>query len=240
MNPLRKTFSLMTAGILTVVLTTVSVNADAAGRGSAEERNRRAGIPACNAAGTAHMSGEEAVARVFGKPVPQDLSSYDDIRVCNDAGFLRIVPPHLDSDLDRKIFNLGRSMYCLSSPLNGLVMLTETTPEDQAINTQKAISYGEIIKTSPQFEYLVDFVNKKHGQGTISSDTVHLLWVGSARTLRSPSLKICSTLSVPGLWDSTARPQEVAAAVGDIVEDHLSMLSVDDLITAEERKQLSQ
>ena len=245
MNPLRKTFSLMTAGILTVVLTTAPVNADAAGRESAEERNRRAGIPACNAAGTAHINGEKAVARVFGKPVPKDPTRLID--VCNDSGVLRIVPQEPVrsdlEDLDRRIFKFGRSIFCKYgqsfSNGTGLALLTETTPENEAADRKEAALYAKTIEESPKFKHVVNYVNTTYGQGTTSGDIVFLLWVGAGNTLDNdrPSHRICGARAE--LWNITGPRNKIAAAVHKIIEDYLGGVAAFGPITAEERKQLS-
>ena len=245
MNPLRKTFSLMTVGILTAALTTAPVNADAAGRGSAEERNRRAGIPACNAAGTAHIGGEEAVARVFGKPVPKDPTSLID--VCNDSGVLRIVPQEPVrsdlEDLDRRVFKFSRYIFCKHGQLlwngAGLALLTETTPENEAADRKEAALYAKTIEASPKFKYLVNHVNTTYGQGTASGNIVFLLWVGAGNTLDNdrPSHRICGASAE--LWNTTGPRNKIAAAVRKVVEDYLGGVAAFGPITEEERKQLS-
>ena len=235
----------MATGILTAALTTAPVNADAAGRGSAEERNRRAGIPACNAAGTTHVSVEEAVARAFGKPVPQDPSSFDDGRVCNDDGFLRFVPPPVKNANDpgllqseRNMFRLSRSLFCLRQHWNktGLVLLTETPPEREAANREKAISYTATIKTSPKFQAAVKLINNKHNSSAISGDILNFLWVGHKKTLEDeePSHRICGF--GPELWKPTDPPKQVAAVIDEIIN---YVLVLPKYITVEKRKQLS-
>ena len=221
----------MTAGILTVVLTTAAVNADAAGRSNAGT------IPACNAAGTAHIGGEEALARAFGKPAPEDL---DDIRVCKDGDFLRIVPEPLGSDLERDMFRLNRSVFCLLQISNnaGLVLLTETTPENEAADRKKAVLYAETIKASPQLQHVVNYVNTTYGENTASDHTVSFLWVGDKNTLNGQSHKICGTFGGK-LWNITASRKQIAEAVNKIVEGYILKLVQGDLITMEEYDQLS-
>ena len=245
MNPLRKTFSLMTAGILTVVLTTAPVNADAAGRESAEERNRRAGIPACNAAGTAYISGREAVARVFGKPVSKDPDSL--VQVCNDDGLLRIVQPPMGDasglwtlEFEWRMFKTGRGIFCLIQYPETILRI-ETTPENEAANREQAALYAATIEASPQFQYVVNYVNKKHGKSTVPGYIVTLIWVGPKYTLddkRWSNKRICG-MDGGKLWDITAPRKQVAAAVNEFVEAYLWRLVVSDLITSEESEQLS-
>ncbi len=245
MNLLRKTCRLMTVGILTAVLTTAPVNADAAGRESAEERNRLAGIPTCNAAGTANMDLGEALAHVSGKPVPKDS---EDINVCNDDGVLRIVPPPMRVagypeilEFDKKLFKYEMWSSCMIRSDSQMVLSFETAHKNKAANRKQAISQAETIKASPQFQYVVNYVNTTYGENTVSGDIVTLMWVGPEDMLRyngRPSHQICS-LSTPELWDSTARPQEIAAAVHKIIEDYLDELSRKDLITLEEKMRLS-
>ena len=213
---------------------------------SAEERNRLAGIPTCNAAGTAHMDLGEALARVSGKPVPKD--SYDPIQVCNDNGVLSIVPPPMGVagypeilEFEKKLFKRDMRHSCRPRWGNHMVLSFETTPENEAANRKKAISQAETIKASPQFQYVVNYVNTTYGENTVSGDIVILKWAGPEDMLRynnRPSHQICGW-SESDTWDNTARPQKVAAAVRRIVKDYVGELSRRDLITLEEKRRLS-
>ena len=151
MNSLCTIFDPLAAGILTAALTTAPVNADAAGRGSAEERNRRAGIPACNAAGTAYVSGEEAIARAFGRTVRKSEDFYP-MKICDDKGFLRFVPRPVRSDLYRRLNTRQRSVSCNSWAFDndGIILSIETTPENEAADREQAAIYAATIEASPQ------------------------------------------------------------------------------------------
>ena len=198
----------MTVGILAVTLTTAPVNADAAGRGSAEERNRLAGIPTCNAAGTAHVNWYEGIARAFGKPVPKDPNS--PIQVCNDGGVLRIL---------QEIKPVFRSFVCrMSAAENGMILHIETTPENEAVNRKQAALYAKTIRTSPKFEYAIKYINDQNDPDTISDRIVTVMYAGPEDTLDDRSHNICGTHTP--LWNPTDTEKDIAATVHEIVRNY--------------------